>query len=139
MRISVGLGCFGGIFAAGLLLCSCVPTVVGGTEGYNVAYVAGELQAAEEVGIDHAWNGTEQALQDLGLVVTSKDKDDLSGSLVARGSEGKTVTVRLERLQSDRTMLRIRVGTFGDQNLSTAILDRIEERLGLRYISPRTK
>ena len=127
------------VFAAGAMLCSCVPTVVGGSQGYTVAYVAGELQASVEVGIDHASNGTEQALQDLGLVVTSRERDELSGSVVARGAEDKKVTVRLERQAPDRTLLRIRVGTFGDQSFSTAILDKIEERLGLRYVTPRTK
>ena len=127
-----------GLLAVSIVLAACVPSVVGGSQGYTVAYVAGELQATEEVGIDHAWNGTEMALQDLGLVVTSKDRDELSGSLIARGSEDKKISVRLERLAADKTMLRIRVGTFGDQNLSTGILDRIEERLGLRYNRSRS-
>ena len=112
-------------------LCSCVPTVVNRESGYNVAYVAGQLQARQDKPIDDVWLATQDALVDLGLTVSSKEKDSLTGAIVARGAEDKKVSVSLERLSDNRTMVRIRVGVLGDENLSFAVLDRIENRLGL--------
>jgi len=121
------------IIIAALACASCVPVVVGGDSGYNVAYVAGELQAREDITIDEAWTGTQSALEELGLTIIDRQKDGLKALLKAYGSESRQVTVRMENAGERSTIFKIRVGTFGERSESFVILDKIEEQLGLRY------
>lgn len=112
-------------------ICSCVPTIAGNGAGYSIAYVAGELQAQEEISIDEAWPATIRALEALELQVKEQDKDSLSGKAVAYGADDKKITVRLRRDSAGVTSFKIRVGLWGDQSFSMTILERIEEEGGL--------
>ncbi len=113
------------------LLTSCVPTIAGSGAGYSIAYVAGELQAQEELSIDEAWPATIRALESLELQVKDQDKDSLSGKAVAYGADDKKITVRLRRDSAGVTSFKIRVGLWGDQAFSMTILEKIEEEGGL--------
>lgn len=133
MKTVLGFGVIGCLCAG--VLSGCVPVLVGGAAGYNVAYVAGELQATEDMPIQETFQATQDAVQDLGLVITDRDKDELSAVVIARGAEDKKVKVQLERVTDNSTMLKIRVGIIGDQNFSNAVLDRIESRLGTGVVN----
>lgn len=111
---------------------SCVPTIAGGGgSGVSVAYIAGELQAQEDLSIDEAWPATIRALENLELRVKEQDKDSLSAKAVAYGADDKKVTVRLRREAAGVTSFKIRIGLWGDQAFSMTILDKIEEEAGL--------
>jgi hypothetical protein len=51
----------------------------------SVAYVNGELKAADEVTLDRAWKATVAAMNDLQFKVTRSQRDALAGELIARG------------------------------------------------------
>ncbi len=116
------------ILGLGLVFNSeCPVAIVGGTAG-AVNYVAGELKSTEEVYLDKAWTATQEAIDDLELIVTSKEKDSFDGKLIASGAAGKEIKARLKKKSEELTEIRIRVGTYGDQSLSRQILETIKER-----------
>lgn len=107
----------------------CLLFVAGAAAGAGIgtyAYVSGELSASEAIRLDKAWKATLAGVQNLGYTITEKQKNALEGRLVARGPGDKKVQVKLTKKSDTVTELRIRVGTFGDENLSRQILDKIK-------------
>ena len=94
----------------------------------TILFIKGELQSTENVSIDKAWRATVLAVDDLGFVVTSKEKDAVSAKLNALTADNKEVKITLNRKADKATQIAIRVGTFGDESLSRLILDKIRER-----------
>lgn len=117
-----------GLLVSGLVgLTGCVALLAGAAVGAGtVAYVAGELKAADEVSLDRAWSASLQAMEDLQFKVTKQQKDALAGLLVARRADDTPVTIRVKKQTDKVTELRIRVGTFGDEGLSRLIHDKIK-------------
>jgi Protein of unknown function (DUF3568) len=69
------------------------------------------------------------ALDDLKMTVTRRGRDGTVWQIEARTTDNRTVTVTIRPAQR-RTRLGIRVGWFGDEPLSKALLERIGVRLG---------
>jgi len=113
-----------------LFLSACAPLLAGGVAGAGaVAYAGGELQTRKSAPLDDVWQATETALQDLDLTVTEREIDGLQGRIVARTADDTEVRIRAERETDEITELGIRVGIFGDQRQSQAILERIDRAL----------
>jgi hypothetical protein len=71
-----------------------------------------------------------EALNDLAIGNVVQDQSTLTNSRFAgKAADGRKVTVSLEP-QGDMTVTRVRVGPFGDEPLSRAVLDRLAIRLG---------
>ena len=94
----------------------------------TVAYVNGELKAADNVTIDRAWSGALRAMQDLEFKVAESQKDALAGKIVARRADGTRIVIQVKRQTEHVTEFRIRVGVFGDEALSRMIYDKIKSR-----------
>jgi hypothetical protein len=92
----------------------------------SVAYVQGELKAADNVTMDKAWDGSLRAMQDLEFKVTKSQKDALAGEIVARRADGTRIIVRLKKQTDQVTEFGIRVGTFGDEALSRLIYEKVK-------------
>jgi hypothetical protein len=108
--------------------CAVVLLGAGGATGAGtVAYVAGELKSSENVSLDRAWNASQAAMGSMGFTMTSKEKDGLSGKLIARGAEDKKVTVKLKEQTDEVTQIGIRIGIFGDKTLSRQVLEEIKK------------
>jgi hypothetical protein len=52
----------------------------------------------------------------------------LEAILVARTAGDKKVEIRVKQLSENATTVKIRVGVFGDESLSIAILDKIKAK-----------
>ncbi len=119
------------IALASLTLCpGCVLLLVGAGAGAGtVAYVRGELSDNVDYGIEAATRAAAKAVEQLHLVKVSERTDALLGVIVARTGDDKKVEIRLERVGDSVTRIRIRVGTFGEQPLSQALLDKIHSDL----------
>ena len=98
-----------------------------GVAGY--AWVDGEAKATEAASLNQTWDATLAAMKDLEFTVTEKSKDALSGNVTAQTADDKTVKVKLKYISKTSTEIRIRVGTFGDENLSRTILNKINGHL----------
>lgn len=114
------------------LLPGCAVALLGAGAGAGVgtyAYVRGELKREYHASLDRTWGATLQALKALELRVEDTQKDRLGGNIKARRGDGTIVKVALEPKASDSTLVRIRIGTFGDRDASERIGKEIEKRL----------
>lgn len=107
----------------------CAVLLVGAAAGAGAgtyAYVNGELKDSETVSLDTARNATLAAMKDLGYAVVDNQKDGLTAKITAVSTGDKKIYVTLTKQSDTVTEIRIRVGTFGDQNLSQQILEKIK-------------
>jgi len=88
--------------------------------------VNGELKETDGVAYDAAYNAAIAALADLQFAVVSKSKDPATATVIARTSTDKKIEIKLDKLSATATEIRIRVGTFGDEDLSRQILLKIQ-------------
>ena len=113
---------------------ACVAAAVGGAAGAaagagTVAYIKGELKATEAYNVPTVWKATVMAVDELKLVVTDKYSDATAGKLEAMTADNKKVRISLKRQGDNITEITIRVGTFGDEELSRFILSKIQKNL----------
>lgn len=114
------------------VLPGCAVALVGAGAGAGIgtySYVKGELEREYNASLDQTWAATLQTLKALEVRVADTKKDQLGGEIEARRADGTKVKVALEPKASDRTLVRIRVGTFGDRDASDRIGKEIEKRL----------
>lgn len=117
------------ILLVSLIAAGCIPLLLGGAAATGTyAYVAGEMQVTEHIPMDVLWVASQEAVEDLELEVTERDKDGLTAALTAVGSEDKEIKVRLEKKAPSVTVIRIRVGVFGDEAFSHLVLEKIRQR-----------
>ena len=95
----------------------------------TVAYVKGELKTTYAASLDRAWEATLSALKDLQIKVRESKKDATKGDIEATKADGTKVTIALEPAGPDTTTVRIRVGTFGDEEASRVINRKIAIKL----------
>lgn len=129
MKIKSLLTLFGGT-VLGLFLTGCAAVIIGGAAGAGTyAYIKGELKVTENAPLDRTWSACQSAMKDLQFKVTTQQKDALQGRLVAKTASDKRVEIDLEKVSEDMTEIRVRVGTFGDEDLSKLIVQKIEKHL----------
>jgi len=95
----------------------------------TVAYVTGELKATEAYSVPDVWIATERAVDKLQFIVTDKEHDVTAGRLEAYTADNKKVRISLTRQGDNITEITIRIGTFGDEELSRFILSKIQRNL----------
>ncbi len=117
------------LFAAVTVNSGCVAVAAGAGAGAAVAYVRGQLDATLSADFDKAVDATNRAIQQLQYAKVSEHKDALVDTLVARNADDKKIEVRLETVSRGVTKVRIRVGVFGDEPTSIAILEKIKANL----------
>jgi hypothetical protein len=122
-----------GLMASLLVLTNgCFLFVVGAAAGAGAAgyaWVDGEVKTTESASLGRTWDASLAAMKDLQFPVTSQAKDALAGELTARTSGNVNISIKLKYISNTSTEIRIRVGTFGDENLSRTILNKIADHL----------
>jgi hypothetical protein len=114
------------ILVAGLLA-GCGALFVGAAGGAvaGALYYQGELKADVDAAPPAVIAATEKAFRDL---IWSKDIIQASatdGLATARTATGKEVKVTVVAKEPQGSKVGIRIGTFGDENLSRLLYDRI--------------
>jgi hypothetical protein len=110
-----------------MVLTGC-PALFMGAAGGAVAgalYYQGELKADVDATPQAIVDATEKAFRDLiwsKEVITASATDGLA---TARTATGKAVKVTVKTNSPDVSRVGIRIGTFGDENLSRLLYDRI--------------
>ena len=97
-----------------------------GAAGY--AYMNGELEKSYPASVGQCWPAVVQSIEELGMPILSQSVDDLGGKLESRTADGKKVLITLEA-RPMATVVKVRVGLFGDKNRSIVILDKIDQKL----------
>lgn len=112
-------------------LFGCAAAAVGAAAGAGaLAYSKGNLETTVQAPLEKTWQATLASTDDLGLTVAEQKSDAFHGHLVATQVKGGDVKIDLSKQTPDVTKVSIRVGTFGDEQQSLAILRRIQEHLG---------
>ena len=120
-------------FLIGLSGCSRKWAVIGaaaaavGTSAYF--YVKGDLKRNYEAPIDKTWQAAVKSVEDLGLSTESKQNDAFNGVIKGKMADGKSFNVTVKRLGENLTEVGVRIGTFGNKEISESIHDKILSNL----------
>jgi hypothetical protein len=117
------------------MLQGCVLLAVGAGAAAGagtVAYLRGELQTTYAASLDQTWEAAQGALKDLNYRIISSQKDDPEGEIEAKRVGEDTVKIHVMISGPGTTLVKIRVGMFGDEKESRAINSKIASRLGVK-------
>jgi len=99
-----------------------------GAGAATYAYVSGSLKGDLDASVKNAAAATKKAFDDMGIKLEEEAVSDLEA--VIRGDSGGTgVKVSIDRKTDNTCLAYIRVGTWGDEKKSIAILDKIKANL----------
>jgi hypothetical protein len=107
----------------------CLLVAAGAAGAGTVAYVRGELDASLSGSYDSVVKAANRALDDLQFKKINETKDAIKTVLVARTADDKKVRIEITKVSDTLTKVEIRVGVFGNENLSRTILDKIQKNL----------
>lgn len=107
----------------------CVVVAAGAAGAGVVAYVRGELETTLDGKLDAVHKGTGRAITQLEFSKISDQKDALSAKFVARTAQDKKIDIVLTKVGDNLTKVQIRVGIFGDEEMSRTILEKIKASL----------
>lgn len=95
----------------------------------GIAYVRGELVATLSADVRTTAQAVEEAFDEIGYSRISSGVDTSEARLVGRTASDRRVLVQLRRTDSGDSRISIRIGTFGDQDLSMQLLETIKAKL----------
>ena len=109
------------------LLTGCGVLFVGAAAGSvaGALYYKGELKADVEASPQAVITATEKAFRDLIWAKETASATEFDGLATARTATGKEVKVTVVAKEPQVSTIAIRIGTFGDENLSRLLYDRI--------------
>ena len=120
------------VLISGLMLqmTGCAALLIGGAAAgataAGIMYHEGELRAEIEAPPPAVIKATERAFRDLIWTKESAQSSATDGQATARTATGKEVLVKVNRKTENMSQIGIRIGTFGDENLSRLLYDRIQ-------------
>jgi len=120
------------LLALSMVTSGCFLVAVGaaGAAGAGtVAYIRGELDASLGNRYDTVVGATDNAVGQLQFAKIRESKDAFSSEIVARTAEDKKIDIVIAKEADNLTKVKIRVGVFGDEEKSRAILDRVRANL----------
>ena len=123
-HVSVGVV----LVVAASFMTGCAALVVGAAAGGAAAgalYYKGELRADVDASPQEIIAATEKAFRDLIWDKETVAASATDGLATARTATGREVKVTVEMKTPEVSTLGIRIGTFGDENLSRLLYDRI--------------
>ena len=97
--------------ALSLLGVGCTTTVIDPGTDTSATYRFGRLTAEEATDITSVYTAAETAVNELGLSIIQKVKDDLEAKIVARDAQDRKIIIRLVSLTRNTTEVRIHVGS----------------------------
>ena len=105
--------------------------VVAGAGVGTAQYIRGELQQAYAAPMEKTWNATLAAVDALKMKASEKSIDSLDQNRVIKGQteEKNDFQISFEALSKDVTMVKVRIGMFGDEAYSSKIHESIAKNL----------
>jgi len=89
-------------------------------------YVRGDLEDTLAKDYNAVVDATRGAIKDLEFAKVSDNKDAFKSLVIARTALDKKVEITITNSGKNLTSIKIRVGVFGDEQLSLAILEKIK-------------
>lgn len=121
------------LVGAALMMQGCAVALIGAGAGAGAgtyAYVRGEHQVTYPYSFNKTYSATLAALKDLQIPVVDAFKDLTDGTIMAKKGDGSDVKILLKTEGDKVTMVKVRVGIFGDEAASKRIVEKISTRLG---------
>lgn len=116
-----------------LALSSCAYMVAAGAGAAvgvgTYSYIQGELKVEYPYDYERVWSATVEALEDSRVAIAEKARDAFGGRIKGKRSNGEQVTVTVEKKAPGVTLVGIRVGIFGNREVSLMIKEAIDRRL----------
>jgi len=113
--------------SAVLLTSGCLVAAAGAAGG--VFYAKGDLESTLAARPAKIAAATEKAFAELKIAKTSAVSSDLDAQVIGRSATDKKITVT-SKVKGDKiSSISIRVGTFGDKDISQALFDKIKKNL----------
>ncbi len=109
--------------------CATVKYESGGTPSEMPEYSLGYLKANFHKPLPDVYKAALAAYKDLGIAVSEKKADSLSGIVSGKLANGNEATTDMKALTGKKTAISIRVGTTGDKDFSYIIYDKIKKNL----------
>ena len=115
------------LMAVAFLLTGCGLLMVGAAGGAvaGALYYQGDLKADVDATPQAVITATEKAFRDLIWAKETASASATDGLATARTATGKEVKVTVVTKTPEVSAIAIRIGTFGDENLSRLLYDRI--------------
>jgi len=110
-----------------IILCGCGRPTLVGTDA--AVYSRGSLYAVAGKDLNSVYSATLAAMKQLEIEITEQNKDVFYAKVIGKIADGRTVTVRLEPAADKSTELRIQTSTFGNEERSRVIYQKIQENL----------
>lgn len=112
-----------------LCLSGCPVALLGGAAAGTVLYSSGTLTSTRNVTLGQSHRAATQALEDLGVIIVSNEKDGLTAVVIGRGTQEKKISIHLKKIFDDVTEIKIRVGWLGDELQSRHIFATMEKHM----------
>lgn len=113
-----------------ILLSGCLGLAAGAAAGAaGLAYIQGALQGKVEASPQRFIEAAEGTLEEMGFTVRESASDEAEGHIDARTANDRDISVTAKKETDNTTAVSIRVGTFGDEELSRDIYNRTVEKL----------
>lgn len=118
------------LLAASLVGAGCVAAGAGAAAGYGVfEYSAGEHVGVARGTLDKVWHASIAALEQRGATIKAKVRERTEARLRATDKDGSSIQIDLRIQSSEYTRVTVRVGVFGDEAASRAIVAKIKDNL----------
>jgi hypothetical protein len=109
---------------------SCVALLVGAGAGTaGVIWYKGKLQETVSAPAPRVHQAIKSGLRDLHIKITEDKFDNLTAEVEGVLADDRKVSIDAVSIDSSTTKLTIRVGVFGDKDLSQSISDAIKKYL----------
>jgi len=106
----------------------CIAVAAGAGAG-AVAYVHRDLETTLSFDLEKTTKAAVEAIGNLKFTKVSEKQDALQAELIARTAQDRRIEIRLTAVDKKSTLVKIRVGVFGEERTSQAILEAIKDNL----------
>jgi hypothetical protein len=107
----------------------CLLAAAAGAAAGTVAYVSGDLESILEAPPEKVIHASKTTMNDMKFTIVSAQASATDGELIARTATDNRIKIQVRSASANTSKISIRVGTFGDESLSTQILAKIRENL----------
>jgi hypothetical protein len=108
----------------------CVVAAVGVAAGAGaVVYIKGMLEESMSYPTPVVYDAVRAALRDLRVPVLEDKHDSLNAEIKGRFADNTNIWIWIDSVSPTASTLKIRVGTFGEENRSRQVLDKVHQQL----------
>ncbi len=103
--------------------------IAAGAAAGGVFYAKGDLESTLQATPSQIAAAAESVFADMKVTKLTSVSSDLDAEVVGRSSTDKKITIRSKTKSQNFSTISIRVGVFGDDDLSRTILAKIKKKL----------